>query len=260
MENILHVVSISGGKDSQAVAKLIRERFPNDRIIGLFCDTKFEHPLTYEHVKRIATLYNLELVTLNAGSVPEKVLKYKRFPSGTARFCTDQLKIQPSKKYLISMAKEGYKVIDYIGVRGDESTERSKRYKGMDDTLYMPHEVMPSTFPKYMGEKLGIRRCMPILDWSKDDVFEYLNGEHNPLYDLGFDRVGCFPCLAGGDKSKMKAFKLDEYGASQLNLIKSISRHIHKPIFNTKIAIKLAKEYKEEKECDGGNGCTYCSM
>ena len=102
MENLLHVVSISGGKDSQAVAKLIRERYPNDRIIGLFCDTKFEHPLTYEHVKRIANLYNLELVTLNAGSVPEKVLKYKRFPSGTARFCTDQLKIQPSKKYLIS--------------------------------------------------------------------------------------------------------------------------------------------------------------
>jgi 3'-phosphoadenosine 5'-phosphosulfate sulfotransferase (PAPS reductase)/FAD synthetase len=41
---------------------------------------------------------------------------------------------------------------------------------------------------------------MPILDWTNKQVFDYLDGEHNPLYNAGFDRVGCFPCLASGDK------------------------------------------------------------
>ena len=32
---------------------------------------------------------------------------------------------------------------------------------------------------------------------------------------MGFDRVGCFPCLAGGDYWKAKAFAFDDFGKSQ---------------------------------------------
>ena len=34
------------------------------------------------------------------------------------------------------------------------------------------------------------------------------DGEQSPLYKMGFDRVGCFPCLAGGDYWKAKRLLL----------------------------------------------------
>ena len=147
---VIHVVQLSGGKDSQAVAKLIRSKYPSSRIIALFSDTGFEHPLTYEHVRYCADLYDLELVTLSAGTVPEQVEKWKRFPGGGARHCTQYLKIEPAKKYLIDLAEnnKGFSIVSYLGVRSDESQERGRRYGSFDDQLYMPHEVMPSKYPK----------------------------------------------------------------------------------------------------------------
>ena len=38
------IVPVSGGKDSQCCLKLAVDEFGSDQVIGLFCDTKFEHP------------------------------------------------------------------------------------------------------------------------------------------------------------------------------------------------------------------------
>lgn len=256
----MHVVQISGGKDSQACAKLVRERNPDAHIVGIFCDTQYEHQWTYAHVERVAELYNLELVTLNAGSVESEVTKWGRFPGGGARHCTEYLKIKPAKDWLIAKAiKTGGKIINYIGVRADESPERTKRYGGYDASLIMPHEFMPSKYPKYMGDKLGIRYCTPIVEWSSGDVFTYLDGEHNPLYDNGFSRVGCFPCLAGGDKEKGRAFNFDSTGRKHYEIAKKLEAITvasgNKPLFNTKIGAKI--------ECgldNSGAGCAFCSI
>ncbi|WP_420341011.1 phosphoadenosine phosphosulfate reductase family protein [Thermogemmatispora carboxidivorans] len=38
----------------------------------------------------------------------------------------------------------------------------------------------------------------PILRWSEQDVFDFLKSVSippNPLYEAGFTRVGCFPCI-----------------------------------------------------------------
>jgi 3'-phosphoadenosine 5'-phosphosulfate sulfotransferase (PAPS reductase)/FAD synthetase len=38
----------------------------------------------------------------------------------------------------------------------------------------------------------------PILRWSKEEVFSFLRMRDvppNPLYALGYERVGCFPCI-----------------------------------------------------------------
>jgi len=91
------VVPISGGKDSQACLKLALQKFDKSEILGLFCDTKFEHPLTYAHVDKISEMYGIRIEKLNNGDVPTLVKKYKRFPSDAARFCTDELKIKVGK-------------------------------------------------------------------------------------------------------------------------------------------------------------------
>ncbi len=48
------VVPVSGGKDSQACLKMAVSEVGADHVIGLFCDTQFEHPLTYAHVKKLS--------------------------------------------------------------------------------------------------------------------------------------------------------------------------------------------------------------
>lgn len=209
------IVPVSGGKDSQACLKLAVEKHGIANVSGVFFDTKFEHPLTYEHVDKIAAMYKVHIEKVNNGSVQDLVLKYKRFPGPRSRFCTDRLKIQASKIYYKEQAKEGPFEVWY-GMRSDESKQRAKRYAQVDpDSLYAPHEVLPSSYPKYFKEKLGIMFRLPILSWSETDVFEYLNGEENPLYRQGARRVGCFPCLASSDKAKLNDFNHDAFGKQQ---------------------------------------------
>lgn len=130
-ELIKCVVPISGGKDSQSCLKMALTEFDRSEVIGLFCDTKFEHPETYKHVENMRKMYGFDIRVVNAGNVVDKCLKNKRFPSGTARFCTDQLKIIPSKKFYKALAEQQEQgFIVYYGMRSEESAERAKRYAG----------------------------------------------------------------------------------------------------------------------------------
>jgi len=210
------VVPISGGKDSQACLKLAIENFNKEDILGVFYDTKFEHPLTYEHVNNIEKLYGVKIEKVSGGSVEELVLKYKRFPGPRSRFCTDRLKIQQSKIFYKKLAETNGPFEVWYGMRSNESRQRAKRYADISaESLYAPHEVLPSSYPKYFATKLNIKFRLPILDWTEEDVFEYLAGEENPLYKQGAKRVGCFPCLASSDKAKQKDFLHDDFGKQQ---------------------------------------------
>lgn len=87
-------------------------------------------------------------------------------------------------------------------MRSKESHDRAKRYAGkVSGELYAPHEVMPSKYPKYLG-KMGVMFRLAILHWTEAEVLDFLGGEEHPFYRNGFVRVGCFPCLASGDKWK----------------------------------------------------------
>lgn len=76
------LVPVSGGKDS---LKLAVEHYPPGEVRGLFCDTQFEHPITYAHIEWMARHYGVEIDTVCAGSVEEQCIKHGRFPSFGAR-------------------------------------------------------------------------------------------------------------------------------------------------------------------------------
>jgi len=249
------IVPISGGKDSQACLKLALLEYDKSEVMGLFCDTKFEHPLTYAHIKNISEMYGVEIVTINAGSVEEKIIKHKRFPSGTARFCTDQLKIIPSKKFYKKHAEEngGFQV--WYGMRAGESHERASRYSDKLNTeTYAPHDVI-SNYPKYL-DKLGVSFRLPVLNLSTEDIFEILGGEQNPLYSHGFERVGCFPCIAGGDKSKERAFQFDETGRKHYAIVKALEPLTGHSIWRSKGGALR----NNENQSDVFEGCAICAM
>lgn len=250
------VVPISGGKDSQACLKLALNEFDRSEILALFCDTKFEHEITYKHVETICNLYQVELKVVNAGTVEEKIRKYKRFPGGGSRHCTDELKIVPAKKFYKELAKNqgaGFQV--WLGMRFEESNERKLRYENKIDTeLYEPHLVM-SKFPKYLA-KLGVLFRLPILDWTKGEVLASLKGQHNPLYNYGFDRVGCFPCMASGDKWKEKAFAFDETGRKHKAIMMKVAEDIKKPIW-TSIGGSMRNNPDQQNLFEG---CALCAI
>jgi 3'-phosphoadenosine 5'-phosphosulfate sulfotransferase (PAPS reductase)/FAD synthetase len=227
------VVPVSGGKDSQACLQLALERFDKSEVIGLFCDTKFEHPTTYDHVRWMEYHYGVEVVNRNSGSVVEQVKKWGRFPGGGARFCTEYLKIETSKHFYKELADKqgGFEV--WYGMRSGESHERATRYKGkLNGNLYAPNEIMKK-YPKYLGA-MGVTFRLPILDWTENDVFDLLDGKENPLYDAGFERVGCFPCLAAGDRHKELAFSFDEFGRKQFEIVRQLEKEIGKSVFTSK--------------------------
>ena len=229
------VVPISGGKDSQACMKLAISEYGRDHVVGLFCDTQFEHPETYKHVDRIAELYGVTIHHVSGGSVLEKCEKYGRFPGGGARHCTDELKMRETRIFLQRLILEypqGFEV--WYGMRTAESGERARRYQDRISTdTYQPHEVFPSKYPQYLG-KAGVRFRMPILDWTSFEVLDFLAGEQHPFYAAGFDRVGCFPCLASGDEWKEKAFSFDEFGASQRVDVMALAEKIGKDVWTSK--------------------------
>ena len=53
------IVSFSGGKDSHACLIEAANKYGADRIEAVFCDTGWEHPLTYEHVKSVCEQLNV---------------------------------------------------------------------------------------------------------------------------------------------------------------------------------------------------------
>lgn len=244
------VVPVSGGKDSQACLQLALEEFDKSEIIGLFCDTNFEHPKTYDHVDFIESHYGVRIERVSDGDVITRCLRYERFPSGQARFCTDDLKIKPTKRFIENLAArqgEGFQL--WYGMRSDESAEREKRYSGkLDVETYPMHEILPKKYPKHLF-RMGIVGRLPIIDWSTKEVFALLNGAHNPLYNEGFDRVGCYPCLASGDAWKEKAFAHDEIGKKHFAMVQIVEQRTGKEVFTT----KGGKERNYE-------GCAICAI
>lgn len=237
------IIPVSGGKDSQATLKLAVSLYPKNELLGLYNNTGFDHPLTTIHLNKMRDLYGVDIVSTEAGTVVEQCRKHKRFPGGGARFCTEELKIWPSKKFYRELAiKQGRGFEVWLGVRANESKDRKIRYAGVKgDWVMPPHEFMKK-YPKYL-HKAGIMFRLPIVEWSRADVMDYLNGEENPLYAAGFDRVGCFPCLAAGDAYKKKAFEHDEFGKKQYEIVRGLEIELKKSVWTSK-----------------GAGCSLCIM
>jgi 3'-phosphoadenosine 5'-phosphosulfate sulfotransferase (PAPS reductase)/FAD synthetase len=249
------VVPISGGKDSQACLKLALQSYDKKEVMGLFCDTQFEHPLTYAHIDWMMEFYGVKIEKVSAGSVQEIVMKFGQFPTSRFRMCTDRLKIQPSKKFYRSLAEKqgGFEV--WLGMRTGESSQREKSYKNTISTdLLAPHDL-GKAFPKLLN-KMGVWFRLPVVDWLESEIYEYLGSEINPLYSQGSKRVGCFPCLASSDRNKERDFAHGEFGASQRVIVAELEKKIGRSIFTS----KGGEMRNNENQFDLFQGCAICAM
>ncbi|RLS90944.1 MAG: phosphoadenosine phosphosulfate reductase, partial [Planctomycetota bacterium] len=61
-----HIVAVSGGKDSAALAVYMKQRYPELPVEYVFCDTECELPETYEYIEKMEDLLGKRIVRLTA--------------------------------------------------------------------------------------------------------------------------------------------------------------------------------------------------
>jgi 3'-phosphoadenosine 5'-phosphosulfate sulfotransferase (PAPS reductase)/FAD synthetase len=116
MKPLRHIVSLSGGKDSTALAIYLKGRLPEVEYV--FSDTDKELPETYEYLEKIEAFLGKPIVRLKADRGFDHWLQiYGGYlPSSRMRWCTKVLKIKPFEKYI---GDDPVKM--YIGIRADEN-------------------------------------------------------------------------------------------------------------------------------------------
>lgn len=205
-----HIVGFSGGIDSQACARWVLNRYPAEDVILLNSDAGGnEHPLTMAFVawysENVHPVITVQAIVADLWETPgyaekrgfngtaplsfELMMDIKRRPpSRKVQFCTTVLKLAPQRRWIREhfgptgqFTGEAY--TRYSGVRRDESEKRKDApYHQWDD--YFDCDLFA-----------------PLVDWPKSWCFESTkrHGEKiNPLYSLGFSRVGCAPCINSG--------------------------------------------------------------
>ena len=165
-----HVLGISGGKDSSALAVYMRDRVPDMEYF--FCDTGEELPETYDYLLRLESYLGKPIVRLNS----ERGFEHWRrvygdyLPSAQMRWCTRQLKIRPLEAWIGDDP-----AVSYVGIRADE--DRSG----------------------YVSTKPNIRAVFPFKEdgLTKDDIFRILaeSGVGIPSYYEWRSRSGCYFCF-----------------------------------------------------------------
>ena len=116
-KKIRHVLGLSGGKDSSALAIFMREKVPDMEYF--FTDTGAELPETYEYLDRLESYLGKPIARLNSSRTFDHLLKtqFNDFlPSPTTRWCTRELKIRPFEEFVGED-----EVISYVGIRADEN-------------------------------------------------------------------------------------------------------------------------------------------
>lgn len=117
-----HVLGLSGGRDSAALAVFMRQTYPDLPIEYFFTDTGKELPEVYEFLGRLEGFLGRPIAYLNPDRDFDFWLKeYGNFlPSPRTRWCTRQLKLRPFEKWIKNDLEAGTEIISYVAIRADE--------------------------------------------------------------------------------------------------------------------------------------------
>jgi len=128
MSKVKHLLGISGGKDSAALAIYLHEKYPQIDFTYYYTDTGKELDETYQLLENIETYLGKKIVKLIAKDAKESSENpfdyfYKSYrgylPSPTARWCTNMMKLQPFEDFVGTETP----TLSYVGIRGDEDRE-----------------------------------------------------------------------------------------------------------------------------------------
>lgn len=166
-----HVLGLSGGKDSAALAIYMRDRVPDMEYF--FTDTGAELPEVYDFLDRLEAYLGKPIERLT----PQRDFDHLLYslhngflPSPNTRWCTRELKIEPFERWV-----GDDEVIAYIAIRADEDRDG------------------------YRSTKPNIRPVFPFKDdgLNRVDIERILSvaGVGLPAYYAWRSRSGCYFCF-----------------------------------------------------------------
>ena len=203
------VVSVSGGKDSTAMALWLIDQGLKDRCTFVFADTKWEHPVLYKYIDEVLEpkIGKIHRVVSEKypGGMPDLIRKKQAFPSHRFRFCTESLKIAPLRAFIEQVRHTtGGSPINVVGIRAEESQRRSK-FEEWDDAGPMQCDTW-----------------RPLITWLVEDVVA-IHTKHNvppcPLYlreENAASRVGCYPCILSRKKEILAVADQDSWRIDEI--------------------------------------------
>ncbi len=164
MMRVKHVLGISGGKDSAALALYLNKKYGKDilPIEYYSCDTGNELNETYKLIAQLETELGKQIKiykSVDFKNVGEKTPFHfflKRYggylPSQNARWCTKNMKLEPFENEIGDTP-----TISYVGIRGDEDREG------------------------YISTKSNIQSIFPFRKniWSKDVIRKFFKESSN---------------------------------------------------------------------------------
>jgi phosphoadenosine phosphosulfate reductase len=178
-------VSFSGGKDSLVVLDLTVSALKNKNnreIRAFFLNTGIEFPETVEFAHNYCRDNGIELLEKNAASDFWDNVEAFGPPAKDFRWCCKICKLAPANEAIDECLKKSPTCITIDGKRRYESFSRA-RISTSENNPFVPGQL----------------NIFPIKDWKAIEVWLYIYWrklDYNPLYDLGFERVGCYLCPA----------------------------------------------------------------
>lgn len=173
-----HILGLSGGRDSAALAVWMRENRPELELEYFFTDTGKELPEVYDFLDRLEGFLGKPILRLNPDRDFDFWLReYGHFlPSPRTRWCTRQLKLRPLEHWLREDLGAGRIVHSYVAIRADEPSREG-----------------------YQATNANMRVHLPLKDAGIDKrkVIEILEGAGvgEPAYYRWRSRSGCTFCF-----------------------------------------------------------------
>lgn len=173
-----YYVGISGGKDSDVIVKLLE-------LSGCKYELHHQHtgldaPQTVRYIRK---QYPGTVIDYPKKTIWQLIIENGTPPTRRMRYCCRELK---------EYGGEGR--FKALGIRWQESSKRKNNRK-MIELCY-----------KNMTKTLN-----PIIDWTEQEIWEFhkiYKIPHNPLYDMGYSRVGCIMCPQKGKKAMLQDAKM----------------------------------------------------
>lgn len=252
--NVRHIVNISGGKDSAALAIYLQQNFPQLPTEYVFCDTGCELPETYEYLEQLEGLLGKIIVKINAykilnvrdkpGRTPFDICLYEIYngflPSARCRWCTRMLKIKPFEDYVSDS-----QVYSYIGIRNDEDREGYKMNKSPQ--ISNKKDIIP-VYP-LKDEKITLSDVRSILTDSGIGLPKYYKWRsRSGCYFCFYQRIGEWQGLLENHPKEFQNAKKYEKDNFKWNEYKSLDE-----------IEKLTEKY-EVPSSDDVDGCAICHI
>ncbi|HLB26559.1 MAG TPA: phosphoadenylyl-sulfate reductase [Dehalococcoidia bacterium] len=167
----------SFGAEDVALTDVIAKAAPSIRVFTL--DTGRLHDETYEVMERVRVRYQMPIVSYFPDrEAVEKLEREKGYYSfresvENRKECCGIRKVVPLKRALSGLSAW------MTGLRREQSVTRTEMQALEWD------------------EGNGIAKVNPLIDWSEQDVWDYIKANdvpYNLLHDRGFPSIGCAPC------------------------------------------------------------------